>query len=165
MKRLAVIKRLVIFYEFFSRQFVGLLVLVMVGGLLLSACGKKEVKATPMEAKVANSAIEVIERIKDGYLKGNKEGMKKDMTNDGYISITTGMKSFDSADLVFVPNWVSIKETSPKDKSIMVNISWTGTWHKGRQSDSEKGLAVFVLKGEPPKLDEIDRDNPFVYPE
>lgn len=164
MKRLAVIKRLVIFYKPFAWPFawpfVGLLVLVMVSGLLLSACGKKDVKPTPMEAKAANSAIELIERIKDGYLKGDKEGMKKDMTNDGYMSITTGMKSFDSAELAFMTKWVSIK-----DKSIMVDVSWTGTWHKGDNSDSGKGLAVFILKGEPPKLDEIGRDNPFIYPE
>ncbi|MBF0517232.1 MAG: hypothetical protein HQK97_08965, partial [Nitrospirae bacterium] len=59
----------------------------------------------------------------------------------------------------FSPRWVDIN-----DDNVVILFAWDGTWKAAGQSTTEKGTAMFLFKGTPPKLDAILRDSPFIYP-
>ncbi len=80
-------------------------------------------------------------------------------TPDGYREILANIKTFDSSELTFTPKWIDIK-----DDSLDVYIAWTGKWELEEDTFEERGLAVIMFRGNPPKVDQILRANPFSYP-
>jgi hypothetical protein len=58
--------------------------------------------------------------------------------------------------LEFVPTWVVIDDTVVK-----LTISWKGTWTVSGSTTEDRGIAVFVMEGQPLKLANILRANPF----
>ncbi len=133
----------------------GLILLVFI-----AACGKKEVKRVSPDSKVTLEAFDVAEKLRDAYLKHDRAAIEKYTTREGYISIANARKNFDSAELTFTPVLVEIY-----GDTVHCYISWNGTWKKEGKAIDDRGLAVFVMKEKPLKLDEILRDNPFSKPE
>jgi hypothetical protein len=129
--------------------------------LFIFACGKAEVKKAPVESIMAKEAIAIIDEIKDAYIKKDLKTIEKNSTKDGFRKITNLMKSFDYAELTFTPVLVEIIE----NEKISVNIAWKGTWRIDGKTKEEKGMAVFILRGKPSKVDDILRANPFSYPQ
>jgi hypothetical protein len=134
----------------------SLIVLVMV----VISCGKKEVKKVSEDSKMAVEAFDVAEKIKEAYIKKNFTAIEEHTTKDGARSILASMKGFDSVELEFNPVLIEIE-----GDLLHLYISWNGIWQKSGKTTEESGLAAFVLKGKPLKLDNILRANPFVYPE
>lgn len=128
--------------------------------LLSASCGSKEVKRVSEDSKTAIEAFSVIEEIRDSYVKNDLALIEKNVTKDGFKAISSVLKSFDSVELTFNPVWVEIE-----GDHVNVNISWKGKWQKAGKITEERGMAVFVLKGRPLKVDNILRTNPFKYPE
>ncbi len=126
----------------------------------INSCGKKEIKTVSEDSRIAIEAIGIIEKIKGAYLKNDISTIEANTTKDGFRSIRSVLKGFDSADLSFQPAWVEIQ----KDV-VYVNISWKGRWKRGGKTTDERGMAIFALKGMPLKVDNILRANPFIYPE
>jgi hypothetical protein len=126
----------------------------------LISCGKKEVKPVSQESKLAQEAFQLAETLKDAYTKKDRETFLDNCTNDGYRELIAVIKKFDGAELTFTPTWVEIK-----DSSVYLSVSWKGVWTLGTKSREERGLAVFVLEGNPLKLAKVQRDNPFSQPE
>lgn len=125
--------------------------------LLLSCGGKKEVKQVSQESKSATEAFGVAETIKNAFVKKDLATIQKNTTEAGFKDITTGRQVFDSVDITFTPRWVEIE-----GDQILVNISWKSTWQlSGRKAD-ERGMAVFVMEGNPLKVKKILRANPFI---
>jgi hypothetical protein len=125
--------------------------------LLLSCGGKKEVKQVSQESKSATEAFGVAETIKNAFVKKDLATIQKNTTEAGFKDITTGRQVFDSVDITFTPRWVEIE-----GDQILVNISWKSTWQlSGRKAD-ERGMAVFVMEGNPLKVKNILRANPFI---
>ena len=125
--------------------------------LLLSCSGKKEVKQVSQESKSATEAFGVAETIKNAFVKKDLATIQKNTTEAGFKDITTGRQVFDSVDITFTPRWVEIE-----GDQILVNISWKSTWQlSGRKAD-ERGMAVFVMEGNPLKVTKILRANPFI---
>jgi hypothetical protein len=125
--------------------------------LLLSCGGKKEVKQVSQESKSATEAFGVAETIKNAFVKKDLATIQKNATEAGFKAITTGRQVFDSVDITFTPRWVEIE-----GDQILVNISWKSTWLlSGRKAD-ERGMAVFVMEGNPLKVTKILRANPFI---
>jgi hypothetical protein len=138
---------------------VSLLQLALLALLLLS-CGKKEVKPVSPESKITQEAFGLAETIRNAYIKNDRETLERNSTNDGYRELIGAIKSFDSAELTFIPTWVEIE-----DSVVSVNVSWKGTWIAGGKRTEDRGLAVFVLEGRPLKLSQVLRANPFRQPE
>lgn len=134
-------------------------VLLMIASILTISCGKKEVKHVSQDSKTATESFTVLERIKDAYLKNDFATIQSNTTPDGFRTIKSAARPFDSAELTFTPVFVEIDA----DK-VTVNVSWKGSWTKGASVQNERGMAVFVLKGSPLKVDGIIRANPFKYP-
>lgn len=128
--------------------------------LLLSACGKKEVKKVSDDSKTATEAFAVADAIRNAYLGKDVLAIEKNTTKDGFRAISGVLKPFDSAELIFAPVWVEIEEGV-----VNLNVSWNGTWRKSGKVREERGMAVFVMKGAPLKIDNVLRANPFKYPE
>lgn len=129
--------------------------------LLVLACGgKKEVKRTSIESNVAQEAISVIEKIRELYVRKELPQISERATQEGYRDIMNSIKHFDSVDLTFTPRYVEIDQSK-----VYLNIAWKGTWFVGNESFRERGMAVFLLEGNPLKLSKILRGNPFKYPE
>ncbi len=128
--------------------------------LLASCGGKKEVKKETEESKTAKEAFAVVELIKDAYMKKDINTIQKHTSNEGLKTITKDIGKFDSVKFTFKPVWVDIGT----DK-VTLNVSWQGIWEKGTSKIDERGMAVFILKEKPLKVDKILRSNPFELPE
>lgn len=138
----------------------NILILLVVMLTFTAACGKKEVKQVSEDSKTAVEAFALIETLKDAYIKKDMKAIEKNATKDGYRSVLGAMKNFDAAELTFNPVFVEIEEGV-----VNVNVSWKGSWKKDGKPIDERGMAVFVFKERPLKLDNILRANPFKYPE
>ena len=137
--------------------FVAVVVIIAV---LAASCGKKAVKRVSEDSKTATETFAVVEAIRKAYLNKDVLEIQKNTTKDGFREISSVMKSFDSAELDFNPVLVEIEEGT-----VNFNVAWKGTWTKGGKTKEEGGMAVFVLKGTPLKVDAVLRVNPFKYPE
>lgn len=136
----------------------SLLLLAVVLSLFTAACGKAT-KPT-QDSKTATEAFGVVEAIKEAYLKKEYSSIEKSCTREGFRTIKSSIKLFDSAELSFAPTLVEIDG----DK-VMVHSSWKGRWIRGTKKTEERGVAVFVMRGRPLKVDNILRTSPFKYPE
>jgi stage V sporulation protein SpoVS len=125
-----------------------------------ASCGKKEVKKVSEESRAATEAFAVAEEIRAAYAKKDLSAIERNATKNGFRAITNVMKTFDSVDLTFSPVLVEID-----GNAVHVNVSWKGVWQKGGKTTEERGMAVFVLKGSPLKVDNVLRATPFKYPE
>ncbi|KJU86288.1 lipoprotein [Candidatus Magnetobacterium bavaricum] len=143
--------------RFVGRLFMKKVLLVLL--FVLLSCGKSEVKVTPDESKIAGSAMEVIQQIRQMYQDHNKSALKELSTQEGYLGYLSATKDFDTASLTFTSKWVDVK-----DSTVEVNVTWKGSWKKGDTVSNEKGLCTFVLTRQPMKLLQILRENPFNYP-
>jgi hypothetical protein len=128
--------------------------------IFFTSCGKGEVKPVSPEVKITQEAFRLIETIRDAYVDNDRKTLERNFTNDGYREFIGAVKTFDSADLIFTPTWVEIK-----DSVVSVNVSWKGTVIIGGKKTEDRGLAVFVLEGRPLKLSQVQRANPFRQPE
>lgn len=138
------------------------LVLVMlVLPLLVASCGgKKEVKRVSEDSRIATEAFGVAEAVRDAYARKDIGAIENNTTKEGFQAVSRGLRSFDSVDLVFAPIYVEIIEGT-----VNLNISWKGVWKRGGTESEERGMAIFVLKGRPLRVDTVLRANPFRYPE
>ena len=128
--------------------------------LLLVSCGKKEVKPVSPESKLAKEAFRIAETLKQAYINKDKAALEENSTPDGYKELIGTIRYFDRADITFTPTWVDIK-----DSTVSLTISWKGTWTVGGKATEERGLAIFILEGQPLKLTSVQRENPFSQPE
>jgi len=128
--------------------------------IFLISCGKKEVKEVSEESLIAREAFQLVETIKQAYLDNNRKALEGNATEDGYRELIGAIKSFDSAELEFVPTWVEIDDTVVK-----LTVSWKGTWIVSDFTREDRGIAVFVMEGQPLKLASVLRANPFRQPE
>ncbi len=141
-----------------KRLFCLALLLIMV--VFTVSCGKKEVKKVTEDSKIATESFALIDEIKEAYLKRDVFGIEKDTTQEGFKEITSFIKSFNSAELIFTPVLVEID-----GGTVTVNVSWKGTWKRDGKTTEDRGMAVFILKGVPLKVDAVLKANPFKYPE
>jgi uncharacterized protein YcfL len=135
--------------------------LLLLACLLLVSCGgKKEVKQITQESKTATEAFGVAETIKNAFIKKDSATIQRNATEAGFKDITAGKQGYDSVDITFTPRWVEIEG----DK-LLVNISWKSTWLSSNRKTDERGMAVFVMEGNPLKVTRILRANPFIIQE
>lgn len=128
--------------------------------LIFSSCGKKEVKPVSEESRIAQEAFKLAEVIKEAYIKNDRVTIQRNSTKEGYKELLSVMKSFDDADLTFIPKKVEIE-----DSTVYLNLTWNGRWIVGGKKTEDRGLAIFVMEGKPLKLSRVFRENPFRQPE
>jgi hypothetical protein len=145
-----------------SRTNTSLIFLLSISSLilLLASCGKKEVKPVSEDSKIAQEAFRLAEVIKDAYIRNDRSTVERNSAKDGYKETIEVRKSFDSAELTFTPRWVEIEGTT-----VHLHVAWNGTWIVKGQRTEDRGLAVFVMEGNPLKLVKVLRENPFKQPE
>src|SRR5271157_6669004 len=96
---------------------------ILVMAVFTVSCGKKEVKKVTENSKIATESIAIVDGIKEAYLKKDVFGIEKNTTQEGFKAISSVIKSFNSAELIFTPVLVEID-----GGTVTVNISWKGTW-------------------------------------
>ena len=143
-----------------SSRIAGYALRVLFVLLLLVSCGKKEVKPVSPESKLAEEAFQVAETLKEAYIRKDKAALEENTTAEGYKEMIGAIRYFDKADITFTPTWVEIK-----DSTVSLTVSWKGTWTVGGKAIEERGLAIFILEGQPLKLARVQRENPFSQPE
>jgi hypothetical protein len=127
--------------------------------LLLSACGKAEVKQPSLDSQFAREAFAVAEGMRKAYVQKDFEDFRKYCTEEAYNSIIRDIKRFDSAELEFTPRWVEIE-----GDAVVLNEQWKGSWVVNGQDREARGMAVFQLRGTPLKLSAVLRGSPFDQP-
>ena len=128
--------------------------------IFLISCGKKEVKKVSEESQVAQEAFHLAETIKNAYIENDRKALERNSTRNCYRELIGAIKNFESAELEFVPTWVEIDGSVVK-----LTVSWKGTWIVSDFKKDDRGTAVFVLEGQPLKLAQVLRANPFRQPE
>ena len=132
---------------------------LLVIGLMLISCGKKEVKPVSQESKVTQEAFALAEAVKNAFVAKDTITLQKNSTERGYKDITANTKTYDRVEISFNPRWVEIE-----NNQLYINISWKSTWITAGSSTEERGMAVFLMEGTPLKISRILRGNPFIYP-
>lgn len=125
----------------------------------LSSCSKKEVKQISPDSRRYIEAQGVLESIRSAYVTRNIQSIQIKATKDGFRTLTSGLKPFDSVDLEFNPVLAELE-----GNTVQMNVSWKGRWTYAGKTTEERGMAVFVMKGQPLQLDNVLRANPFIYP-
>ena len=128
--------------------------------VFLISCGKKEVKEVSEASLLAQEAFRLAETIKQAYLDNDRKALEKNTTQDGYRELIGEIKSFESAEIEFTPTWVEIDDTVVK-----LTVSWQGTWIVSDFTKEDRGIAVFVMEGQPLKDAQVLRASPFRQPE
>ncbi len=137
------------------------IMLILLACLLLASCGgKKAVKQVTQESRAATEAFALAETIREAFVKKDLAAIQRNTTEAGFRHITAGRQAYDSVNISFTPRWVEIEG----DK-MLVNISWKSSWMLSGRKTDERGMAVFVMEGNPLKVTGIIRANPFVLQE
>jgi hypothetical protein len=137
-----------------------ILALMLILLVFVAACGKKEVKRPSADSILAKEAFALADTVRAAYVARDMSALRASTTPEGYKVISDSMKSFDAVTLEFNPLLFDIR-----DGKMTLYVSWTGTWTKRGQKIEERGLASFVMKGRPLKVDDVQRASPFRYPE
>jgi hypothetical protein len=138
----------------------ALLLTILFAAAVLCSCGKKEVKVASQESKTAEEVFALTEKIRDAFIKNDRDTLRISSTDGGFKDITANKKSYDSVELAFTPRWVEIEQTK-----VTVNVTWKSKWTAGGKKAEDRGMAVFVMEGRPLKLSGILRTNPFIFPQ
>lgn len=137
------------------------IVFILVLGLLLASCGKKEsVKQVSMESKRAIEAFALADTVKEAFLKNDLDTIKNKSSEEGYRDITAYENVYDRVEMTFTPRWVEID----KDR-VTLNVAWKSRWTISGRTTEDRGMAVFVMEGSPLSVSKIARGNPFVFQE
>lgn len=128
--------------------------------LMLISCSKKTVKQVNVESALMRDAVRTVETITNAYLKQDHAAIQVNSTKEASSELLKTIRPFEKAELTLSPRWVEIE-----DSVIYLNVAWFGTWVANGKKTEERGMAVFVLEGQPLKLKGILRANPFRYPE
>ncbi|MGD0282807.1 MAG: hypothetical protein ABSB95_10640 [Dissulfurispiraceae bacterium] len=134
--------------------------IALIMAVFVVSCGKAVVKKVSEDSRTATEIFSIADAIKEAYINKDVLGLEKNTTTDGFKAIKSVVKAFDSAELTFNPVLIEIEEGN-----VTLNVSWKGAWKKGANTTEAQGMAVFVFKGMPLKLDAVLRANPFKYPE
>ncbi|MDA8089331.1 MAG: hypothetical protein M0Z61_03780 [Nitrospiraceae bacterium] len=137
------------------RSFIILLLFVLAAS---AGCSKKQVKPVPEGAVYYNNANKIIQVLRNGYAAKDPGIIKAVSTQNGLNAIVPNLGRFDSVELTFTTKWMDVS-----NGGATVNVEWKGVWTKDGKKDSESGMAVFVLTGNPLKFDKILTGNPFIY--
>ncbi len=137
------------------------LALLLIIIVALVACGgKKQAKQPSSEYLYTTAAFKVIDEIRQAYQNKDNGGIKKNCSETAYREIIASIKPFDKAELEFSPVFAEVE-----GDSIRIYVSWNGKWKYLGNETEERGLASFLLKGNPLKVEKILRGNPFRYPD
>ena len=138
----------------------ALLLTILFAAAVLFSCSKKEVKVASQESKTAEEVFALTEKIRDAFIKNDRETIRRYSTDSGYKEITANKKPYESVELTFTPRWVEIEQTK-----VMLNVAWKSSWTAGGKKAEDRGMSVFVTEGRPLRLSGILRTNPFIFPE
>lgn len=129
--------------------------------LLITGCGiRKEVKIPSQEYTYTTQAFQVVNELRQAYQNRDNLSMRKNCSESGYREIVASMKPFDKAELEFTPVFAEME-----DGVLKLYVSWNGKWSYIDKETEERGLAIFLIRGNPPKIEKIIRGSPFRYPD
>jgi len=129
--------------------------------LLLFGCGgKKQVKSFSQEYSYTNQAFKVVDEIRQAYQNKDNAGIRKNCSESAYREIIASIRPFDKAELEFTPVLAEMEKDGYR-----LYVSWNGKWSYLGNETEERGLAIFLMKGNPPRVEKILRGNPFRYPD
>ncbi len=127
---------------------------------LAAGCSKKQIKPVPEGAVYFNKSNTIVQALRSGYAAKDAAAIKAVSTDKGYKEIAPNLGRFDSVKLTFTTRWVDVS-----NKGVTVNVEWNGVWTKNGKKDSEQGMAVFELTGQPLKFSAVLTGSPFIYPQ
>uniref|UniRef100_A0A7C4AK00 Lipoprotein n=1 Tax=Thermodesulfovibrio aggregans TaxID=86166 RepID=A0A7C4AK00_9BACT len=136
------------------------LIFIIVTFFLFSCGGKKKIKPYSEEYTYTIEAFKVVEEIRQAYQNKDNSGIRKNCSESAYREIIASVHPFDRAELDFTPVLGEME-----GGIFRLYVSWNGKWIYSEKETEERGLAVFLIKGNPPKVEKILRGNPFRYPD
>lgn len=138
------------------RKFIVFLIVL----LLISCGGKKQVKEPSQEYSYTTQAFKVVDEIRQAYQNKDNSGIRKNCSESAYREIIASIKPFDKAEIEFTPVLGEMDSDG-----FRLYVSWNGKWIYTGTETEERGLVIFLMKGNPPKVEKILRGSPFRYPD
>ncbi|MGC9046264.1 MAG: hypothetical protein C0186_04175 [Thermodesulfovibrio aggregans] len=136
-------------------------VIILLLILLVFGCGgKKQVKPTSEEYSYTTQAFKIVDEIRQAYQNKDNSGIRKHCSESAYREIIASIRPFDRAELEFTPVFAEMFADG-----FRLYVSWNGKWSYLGKETEERGLAIFLIKGNPPQVEKILRGNPFRYPD
>ncbi|ACI21741.1 MULTISPECIES: lipoprotein [Thermodesulfovibrio] len=136
------------------------IIIVMIVLLLFSCGGKKQVKQPSPEYSYTTQAFKVVDEIRQSYQNKDNSGIRKNCSESAYREIIASIRPFDKAEVEFTPVLAEMEKDGYR-----LYVSWNGKWSYLGNETEERGLAIFLIKGNPPRVEKIVRGNPFRYPD
>jgi hypothetical protein len=130
----------------------------MIVALLLFSCASDEEKTPSVEVDLANRAFDLSEEVKESFLKGDTEALKRLCSKALYNKLSSKTGELSGWKIDFKMRWVDIDE----EGIIHMYISWKRDSGREEENIDTSGLALFVIKEDPFIVDRIMRENPFL---
>ncbi|MFC1769940.1 hypothetical protein ACFLZI_02645 [Nitrospirota bacterium] len=127
--------------------------------LLMGCSGVTKIQTD--ESIFAVKAYDLAEGLREAYVNKDFSGMRRFCTKDVYDAIRGEIKSFDSVELEFDPEWM---ETG-KEGDATMRILWKGTWKVKGKAINKEGRLIMILGGRPLKVSSIQWGSPFKQPD
>ena len=108
---------------------------------------------------IATEALRVIEEVRYAYVNKDETTLKK------HLTITLSSKVLQELDFDEAIITYSIRLVTLKDKKVYVKCNWESDVTLGVTEYSDEGSSVFVLRGSPLKIIEIQGSNPLQIPQ
>ena len=132
----------------------------MIVVLIFFANCSSKIKAKPsQDSLTATEALRVIEEVRYAYENKKEKILKEHMTIILSSRVLQEL-NFDKAILNY-----SIQLVTLKNKKVYVKCNWESDVTIGSSQYSDEGSAVFVLKGMPLKIIDIEGTNPLRIPQ
>ncbi len=136
-----------------------IIILVLIAAMA-AGCSSDAKKPTE-DSLIAMEALNMVEGLRVAFQMRDFSSMARYCTRDAYKGITEGLKSFDTAELVFTPKWVEINRDGD---AVEMLVAWKGTWKTGEETTEKDGTVLFSIGGDPLKVRKIARFSPFGQP-
>jgi hypothetical protein len=143
-----------------KRHAIGIVFRVLFIAALFAFVACSEAKKVTQDSITAKEAFAVAEEIREAYLNRDRAAIETNCTTNGYRDMVGAIKNFEKAELDFAYKWVDIEQSS-----VSLRVAWSGKWTISNKTVEERGIAIFLLEGNPLKLNKILRENPFKQPE
>ncbi len=126
--------------------------------LLLFSCASDEEKTPSVEVELANRAFDLSEEVKESFIKGDSEALRRLCSKNLYNKLSSKMDELSGWKIDFKMRWVDIDE----EGTIHMYISWKRDPGREEENIETSGLALFVIKEDLFIVEKIMRENPFL---
>jgi len=131
---------------------------ILLSVAVFSSCASDEEKRPTPEVEMATRAFALAEKVRDAYLSHDSESLRQLCSADLFGALKETMNHYEGGSIEFRMRWVDID----RDGTVHLYVSWKRSGgNGGEMEEAGSGMAVFVISGEPLRVEKVLRESPF----